>query len=179
MQGQISKKQDSPQGCVFHLFPTISRVSETSQVVKECVWGYAYLWLRTLLKADRGGTNIRSQVTNILNHCANSSRSICQMHRWAFCCSVVQSDSLRPHGLQHAGLPCPSLSPRVCSDSCPLNQWCSLTISFSAALFSFAFNLSQHQSLFQCVSCSHQVAKMLELQLQHQSFQRIFRVDFL
>ena len=42
-----------------------------------------------------------------------------------------------------------------------------------------AFNLSQHQGLFQWVSSSHQVAKELELQLQHQSFQWIFRVDFL
>ena len=40
-----------------------------------------------------------------------------------------------------------------------------------------AFNLSQHQGLFQWISCSHQVAKVLELQLQHQSFQRVFRVD--
>ena len=43
----------------------------------------------------------------------------------------------------------------------------------------FAFNLSQHQGLFQWVSCLQQVAKVLELQLQHQSFQWIFRVDFL
>ena len=42
-----------------------------------------------------------------------------------------------------------------------------------------AFNLSQHQGLFQWVSSSHQVAKVLELQLQHQSFQRIFGTDFL
>ena len=42
-----------------------------------------------------------------------------------------------------------------------------------------AFNLSQHQGLFQWVSSSHQVAKLLELQLQHQSFQWIFRTDFL
>ena len=42
-----------------------------------------------------------------------------------------------------------------------------------------AFNLSQHQGLFQWVSSSYQVAKVLELQLQHQSFQWIFRVDFL
>ena len=41
-----------------------------------------------------------------------------------------------------------------------------------------ALNLSQHQSLFQGVSSSHQVAKLLELQLQHQSFQWIFRDDF-
>ena len=42
-----------------------------------------------------------------------------------------------------------------------------------------AFNLSQNQGLFQWVSSSHQVAKVLEFQLQHQSFQWIFRVDFL
>ena len=41
-----------------------------------------------------------------------------------------------PHGLQHARLPCPSLSPRVCSDSCPLSQWCHPTISSSATPFS-------------------------------------------
>ena len=42
-----------------------------------------------------------------------------------------------------------------------------------------AFNLSQHQGLFQWVSSSHQVAKVLEFQLHHQSFQKIFRMDFL
>ena len=41
------------------------------------------------------------------------------------------------------------------------------------------FNLSQHQDLFEWVSSSHQVAQVLEFQLQHQSFQRIFGVDFL
>ena len=42
-----------------------------------------------------------------------------------------------------------------------------------------AFSLSQHQGLFQRVSSSHQVARVLEFQLQHQSFQWIFRIDFL
>ena len=49
----------------------------------------------------------------------------------------VVSDSLWPHGLQHSRLLCPSLSPRVCSNSCPLSQWCYPTISSSAAHFSF------------------------------------------
>ena len=40
------------------------------------------------------------------------------------------------------------------------------------------FNLSQHQGLFQWISCSHQVAKELEFQPQHQSFQWIFKTDF-
>ena len=46
------------------------------------------------------------------------------------------SDSLQPHGLQHTKLPCPSLSPRVCSNSCPLSRWCHSAISFSVASFS-------------------------------------------
>ena len=46
-------------------------------------------------------------------------------HRW------VMSDSLWPHGLQHARLTSPSLSPRACSNSCPLSQWCRPIISFS------------------------------------------------
>ena len=47
-----------------------------------------------------------------------------------------------------------------------------------SSLYPPAFNLSQHQGLFQWVSSSHQVAKVLELQLQHQSFQWIFRTDW-
>ena len=46
------------------------------------------------------------------------------------------SDSLQPLGLQHARLPCPLLSPRACSNSCQLNQWCHLTISSSVTPFS-------------------------------------------
>ena len=47
------------------------------------------------------------------------------------------SDSFRPQGLQHARLLCPLLSPRVCSNSCPLSQWCYLIISSSANPFFF------------------------------------------
>ena len=46
----------------------------------------------------------------------------------------VMSDSLQPHGLQHARPPCPSLFSGVCSSSCPLNQWCHPTISFCCPL---------------------------------------------
>ena len=48
----------------------------------------------------------------------------------------VVSDSLWPHGLQHARLPCPSPTPRVYSNSCPLSQWCHPTISSSVTPFS-------------------------------------------
>ena len=46
-----------------------------------------------------------------------------------YSCSVILSDSLWPRGLQHAGLLCPSLSPRVCSNTCALSQWWYPTIS--------------------------------------------------
>ena len=46
------------------------------------------------------------------------------------------SNSLRPHGLQHTRLPCPSPTARVCSNSCPLNRWCHPTISSSVIPFS-------------------------------------------
>ena len=48
----------------------------------------------------------------------------------------VMSDSLRPHGLQHTRPPCPSPTPRVYSNSCPLSQWCHPTISSSVVPFS-------------------------------------------
>ena len=89
----------------------------------------------------------------------------------------VMSDCLWPRGRQHTGPPCPSPSPGACSYSCLWSRWCHPTISSSVVPFSSCPLLSQHQGLFQWVSSSHQVAKVLKLQ--HQSFQRIFRVDFL
>ena len=73
------------------------------------------------------------------------------------------SESLQPHGLQHSRLPCPPWSLRVCSKWCQLSWWCHPTISSSCPLlppFPLAFNLSQHQDIFQWVSSSHQVAKV-------------------
>ena len=55
-----------------------------------------------------------------------------------FSCSVV-SDSLWPHGLQHIRLPCPSPTPRACSNSCPSSWWCHPTISSSVFPFSSCF----------------------------------------
>ena len=89
------------------------------------------------------------------------------------------SDSLRPHGLQHARPPCPSPTPGVYSNSCPLSWWCHPTISSSVVPSPPAFNLSQHQGLFKWVSSLHQVAKVLEFQLQPQSFQWTPRTDLL
>ena len=77
----------------------------------------------------------------------------------------VMSDSLRPHESQHARPPCPSPTPRVHPDSCPSRQWCHPAISSSVVPFSSCPQPSQHQSLFQWVNSSHEVAKVLEFQL--------------
>ena len=92
-----------------------------------------------------------------------------QFSRW------VVSDSLRSHGLQHTRTPSPT--PWACSSSCPSSRWC-IQPSHPLLSPSPAFNLSQHQGLFKRVSSLHQVAKILEFQLQHQSFQWTPRTDF-
>ena len=100
-----------------------------------------------------------------------------------FSCSFM-SNSFQPHGLQHTRPPCPSPTPGVYSNSSPLSRWCHSTISPLSSPSPPAFNLSPHQGLFQWVSSLHQVAKILEFQLQHQSFQWYsglisFRMDWL
>ena len=87
------------------------------------------------------------------------------------------SDSVWPHGLQHSRLPCPSLSPKVCSNSCLLNWWHHPSTSCSATHFSFGLQFLPASGSFPI--SSHQVSKVLELQLQHQPFQWTFRLDFL
>ena len=81
-----------------------------------------------------------------------------------FSCSVV-SDSLQPHESQHTRPPCPSPIPGVHSNSHPSSRWCHPAISSSVIPSPPAPNPSQHQSLFQWVNSSHEVAKVLEFQL--------------
>ena len=95
-----------------------------------------------------------------------------------FSCSVM-SDSLWPHESQHSRPPCLSPTAGVYPNSCPSSRWCHPTISSSVTPSLPAFDLSQHHGIFQWISSSHQVAKVLELQLQHQFFQWVFKVDFL
>ena len=97
------------------------------------------------------------------------------------CCSVSKScptlcDPM--NYIQHTRLPCPSLYPGVCPNSCLLSQWCHPT-SHPVAPFPPTLSLSQHQGLFQWAGSSDQVTRVLEFQLQHQSFQWIFRVYIL
>ena len=91
----------------------------------------------------------------------------------------VVSYSLWPHEPQHSRPPCPSPTPGA-------NQihvhWVGDAVQPSHPLSSPsppALNLSQHQGLFKWISSSHQVVKVLELQLQHQSFQWTARTDLL
>ena len=90
----------------------------------------------------------------------------------------VVSDSLQPHGLQHTRPPYLSSTPRNYTNHV---HWVGDAMQWSHPLSSLsplAFHLSQHQDVFQSVS-SHLVAKVLEFQLQHQSFQWIFRSHFI
>ena len=91
---------------------------------------------------------------------------------------LVMSSSLQPHGLQHSTPPCHRQLPEPAQTHV---HWVGDAVQPSHPLSSPsppAFNRSQHQGLFQWVSSPHQIAKVLELQLQHLSFQWIFRADF-
>ena len=129
---------------------------------------------------------LRQQFTvDITRLCWNLQNKNCQTGNTCFVlglpvlfsCSVVPG-SLRPHGLQHARLPCPSLSPRVFSHSCPLSRWCHPTISSSVSPF-FSCPVFPSIRVFSSELALNIRAKILELQPQHQSFQWIFRTDFL
>ena len=116
----------------------------------------------------------RTRILQVVWHCQKKKiQYSCQ-----FSCSVM-SDSLRPHGLQHARLPCPSPTPRAYSNSCPLSWWCHPTFSSSVVPFFFHLQSFPAARSFPMSQFFHQVARVLEFQLQHQSFQWIFRTDFL
>ena len=72
------------------------------------------------------------------------------------------SDSLQPHGLQHTRLPYPSPTPRACSNSCPLSQWCHPTISSPVIPFSYCLRFPPASGSFQMSQFSHQMAKVWE-----------------
>ena len=95
--------------------------------------------------------------------CGNREIQYCQM--WdespLFSRSVV-SDSLRPHGLQHTRLPCPSPTPGAYSKSCPWCRWCHPTFSSSVAPFSSSSHLQSFQA-----SGSFQMSKFFASGGQH------------
>ena len=135
------------------------------------------------------GDNTKSTSVENLNTFTTSSKqpkqednldivSPLKSHTVQFSHSVV-SDSLQPHGLQHTRLPCPLPTPGVYSDSCPLSWWCHPAISSSVVPFSSCLQSFPASGSFPMSQLLHQVTKVLEFQLQHQSFQWIFRTDFL
>ena len=129
------------------------------------IWGHSLIWeFNTAHRID-----FCSGIYGKMSH---------NMASVQFSHSVV-SDSLWPHSLQHTRLPCPSPNPEPMQTH---EHRVGDAIQPSHPLPSPsppALKLSQHQGIFQWVSSSHQVAKVLKFQLQHQSFQWIFRIDFL
>ena len=83
----------------------------------------------------------------------------------------VVSDSLWPHEPQHTRPPCISPIPGVHPNPCPLSGDAIQPFHLLSSPSHPAIKLSQHQGLFKWVSSLNQVAKVLEFQLQHQSFQ--------
>ena len=102
----------------------------------------------------------------------------CTLHSVQFSRSVM-SNSLRPHGLQYARLPCPSPTPRAYSNSCPLSWLCHLTIAFSVIPFSSHLQSFPASGSFPTSQFFTSGAKVWEFQLQHQSFQWTLRTDLL
>ena len=97
---------------------------------------------------------------------------------WSHCCSVIKSclTLCDPMDWSMSGLPVPHCLP-VCPGSCPLSQWCYPTISSSAALL-FCLQSFPASGSFS-MSWLFTSGGQRELELQHQSFQCVFRVDFL
>ena len=94
-----------------------------------CNLTQSYVAILTLSKLLAAGHIHQVPETSLLKH------DLCKhLFLLLFSHSVV-SDSLSPHGLQYTRLPCPSLSSGVCSNSCPLSQWCHPTISSSVIPF--------------------------------------------
>ena len=113
-------------------------------------------------------------VFHVVENPLRTHRVICVQ----FSCSLV-SDFCNPMDCSTIGFPVHQQLQDLAQTQA---HWVGDAIQQFHSLFSpspATFNLSQNQSLFQWVSTSHQVAKLLELQLQHQSFQWIFRTDFL
>ena len=132
-----------------------------------------------------GSGEIRIQELAALGSGINCALA-CESNSVQFSCSVM-SDSLWPHGLQHARLPCPSPTPRACSNSCPLSQWChpiisSSVVPFSSHLQSFSASGSFQMSQFfpsggQSIGVSAS-ASVLLMNIQNSSELISFRMDW-
>ena len=86
--------------------------------------------------SSRGSSRPRDQTCASCRQADWQADSIPLNHQWLLFSRSVVTDSLRPHGLQHARLTCPSPSPGACWNSCPLSRRCHPTISSSVTPFS-------------------------------------------
>ena len=126
-----------PRGALWRLVPGDQRELLFNRVrVNVLSWPRGQYWSRSWLGEGNGNPFQCSSLGNPMDrggwqstaHRVAKSRT--QFSHW------VVSDSLRPHGLQHARPPCPSPTPGVYSNSCPLSWWCHPAISSSVIPFS-------------------------------------------
>ena len=112
-------------------------IAASSDLAMVCVfrlWSQLLLPVFGCLPLSLFQTIIRSSRRE-RSHILSLSEQFCYLFSFQFSRSIV-SDSLRPHGLQHARPPCPSPTPGACSNSCPLSRWCHPTNSSSVVPFS-------------------------------------------
>ena len=107
---------------------------------KNKFWNWHLFWAKSSL--GRRGPQVQ-QAAFQSEAVSSTHQSECLSEQWrgrlsVYCCCSVSKlcPTLQPHGLHHTSLPCPSLSPWVCSNSCPLSWWCHPTILSSVAPFS-------------------------------------------
>ena len=152
-----------------------------------CFWAKEQIWTLKVYRPSLGiSLSLHSAPLQVMAQCweHSANKLLKTLLLWGsvqfssvhFSRSVV-SDSLWPHGLQQARPPCPLPSPGVCPNPCPLSRWCHPTISSSVVPFSSCLRSFPASGSFLMSQFLHQVAKVLEFQ--HQSFQWIFRTDFL
>ena len=173
--------------------PNISRVVSTWLAGETLSWWYNGGFCRTATFSVIRAGGERGQILMgvwswgatieliIIRRVRAVSLQLCPTLSSPCCCSVTQSylTLCKPMDCSPPGFPVLCHLPELAQTHV---HWVNDAIQPSRPLLSPSpptFNPSQHQGLFQWVSSSHQVAKVLELQLQHQSFQWIFRVDFL
>ena len=137
---------------------------------------FFYQWRNETEPRDKSESRIVFILLGVGNW-RNSNMFESYWWEYSSCCSVDLSypTLCNPMDCSTPALPVLHHLPEFVQNSRPLSWWCHPTISSSLPSSPFAFSLSQPQGLFQWVSSSYQVAKVLELQLQHQSLQWILQ----
>ena len=122
---------------------------------------------RTEPKLNSFSPSLLMQITSLLNICNSPVQFSHSSHVWLFVTPWIAA--------RQARLPCPSPTPRAYSSSCQTRVSDPSDHLILCHPFSPAINLSQQQDIFKWVNSLHQVARVLEFQLQHQSFQVIIQ----